>query len=748
MSDTQVVDQLLHPQVGSVLDEGAVRSQLGHLAPQPTSVNIDVNTFRRLTNIANLLRTSITAAQDTAGAGEQALFLLDSIVNPHLHLDPARAAEWRLAVEPDTTDSPIDPSLAENRRATKDGKTWQERQRLRQQQYEKDMKSIAVMLKDYTTFATAKDVPWGLCRWLSTPEFAGVIVRAIKQAARLSFTRVPLPGTTTSREEASDRLVGILKRAAVLGGDKYTRTHIGRAVSEAAEWDRQVLSVSANPPRSGSSVPSRRVFSTLGSQMGSDAAGGPQQGPALKGTPAPEEEDANQGELQFSEAFSFHAIYKRLTSCALCSPSDSPEPSAARAKAKPASRAATAESGGAAGDDAESDGATADEERDTTPRNHAVHYGGMAGPSKPRAQKRKRANGGGKGGGKSGGAKVGADKKGRLLEDGDEPDNVVPDSRPASEAADDASADEDEDPAPKKGRRLDKGKGRAVSPRPTPTKDTSAASTPTFDFPMVKMSTKGVFIPENEDGRVDLSELPTCFEAPSLRCSLALITSLTASQSRALAQDRKTLGLPSFKNEDALLEQMDKRSLKRLALDLHSLAEEANMHLRNEVVSLLAVAEFQQQYIERCQAVIAEFGMPIPTMAQEQDLSPLPDHWGRDANSNRAGTEELQEGLSSRKSKAASARQVGPAPPGWKDTKGNGPARPTLGEISNITSTTATPRPRAHPSISASSPPPQTPFKVSTHVQLVSRSPRLRFDAEELMGADAAFGCSPKQRRY
>ena len=248
MSDTQVVDQLLHPQVGSVLDEGAVRSQLGDLAPRPTSINIDVNTFRRLTNIANLLRTSITAAQDTAGAGEQALFLLDSIVNPHLHLDPARAAEWRLALEPDTTDSPIHPSLAENRRATKDGKTWQERQRLRQQQYEKDMKSIAVMLKDYTTFATAKDVPWGLCRWLSTPEFAGVIVRAIKQAARLSFTRVPLPGTTTSREEASDRLVGILKRAAVLGGDKYTRTHIGRAVSEAAEWDRQVLSVSANPP--------------------------------------------------------------------------------------------------------------------------------------------------------------------------------------------------------------------------------------------------------------------------------------------------------------------------------------------------------------------------------------------------------------------------------------------------------------------------------------------------------------------
>ena len=293
--------------------------------------------------------------------------------------------------------------------------------------------------------------------------------------------------------------------------------------------------------------------------MGSDAAGGPQQGPSLKGTPAPEEADANQGELQFSEAFSFHATYKRLTSCALCSPSDSPEPSAARAKAEPASRAATAESGGAARDDVESDGATADEERDTTPRNQAVHYGGMAGPSKPRAQKRKRANGGGKGGG----AKVGADKKGRLLEDGDEPDNVVPDSRPASEAADDASADEDEDPAPKKGRRLDKGKGRAVSPRPTPTKDTSAASTATFDFPMVKMSTKGVFIPENEDGRVDLSELPTCFEVPSLRCSLALITSLTASQSRALAQDRKTLGLPSFKNEDALLEQMDKRSLKR-----------------------------------------------------------------------------------------------------------------------------------------------------------------------------------------
>ena len=117
MADTQVVDDLLHPQVGTIIDEAAVRSRLGPLAPQQTSVNIDAQTFQRLTNIANLLSSSISTAEDTASAGEQALCLLDSIVNPHLHLDAARAAELRLAVEPDMTDSPIDSSVPVGRPA-------------------------------------------------------------------------------------------------------------------------------------------------------------------------------------------------------------------------------------------------------------------------------------------------------------------------------------------------------------------------------------------------------------------------------------------------------------------------------------------------------------------------------------------------------------------------------------------------------------------------------------------------------
>lgn len=136
MSDTQAVDQLLHLQVGIVVDEGTVRSRLGDLAAAPTSVNIDASMFKRLTNIASLLRSSIATAQDSARAGEQAPFLLDSIVNSFLRLDAARAAESRLAIEPDTTDSPIDPTLSANHRLAKDGKMWQQRQRVGQQQYD------------------------------------------------------------------------------------------------------------------------------------------------------------------------------------------------------------------------------------------------------------------------------------------------------------------------------------------------------------------------------------------------------------------------------------------------------------------------------------------------------------------------------------------------------------------------------------------------------------------------------------
>lgn len=226
----------------------------------------------------------------------------------------------------------------------------------------------------------------------------------------------------------------------------------------------------------------------------------------------------------------------------------------------------------------------------------------MAGPSKPKAQKRKQATSdkvGGRG------------KKREIVEDeeGQGLDDVVPSSKPAS----DAGSEEEEEPAPKK-RRLDKGKGKAIADSPKPT----ATEEWTFDFPMVKISTDVAFLPEDENGQVDLSALPRTLDTPCLHFSLAKIASLTAEQSRAVARERVRTNLPPFEDESALLQAMDKPSVERLALDLHSLAEEATTQLRHDLGSLLALANFQRQHIERCHAAMNARDVPIPTMAQEQ----------------------------------------------------------------------------------------------------------------------------------
>ena len=64
---------------------------------------------------------------------------------------------------------------------------------------------------------------------------------------------------------------------------------------------------------------------------------------------------------------------------------------------------------------------------------------------------------------------------------------------------------------------------------------------------------------------------------------------------------------------------MDKPALERLALDLHSLAEEANTQLRHELGSLLAIASFQQQYIERCHAAMKAMKVSFLKRVQDQD---------------------------------------------------------------------------------------------------------------------------------
>lgn len=284
---------------------------------------------------------------------------------------------------------------------------------------------------------------------------------------------------------------------------------------------------------------------------------------------------------------------------------ETPKPSDAQPKARPAGRAAAAAAAAKAqyadpaSEDEHSDGASAQQaERGPTPRNRASTYGGMAGPSKPRAQKRKAATSGKVGGRKK--HQVGADEE-------EEPDEVVPSSRLVS----DAESEEENETASKQ-RRLDKGKGKGKASANSPTPEEW-----TFDFPMVKISTDDAFLPENEDGQVDLPELPRTLDTPCLHFSLAKVASLTPEQSRVVARDRVRANLPPFEDESALLQAMDKPSVERLALDLHSLAEKATMQVRHELGSLLALANFQRQHIERCHAAMNARDVPILTMTQD-----------------------------------------------------------------------------------------------------------------------------------
>ena len=88
-----------------------------------------------------------------------------------------------------------------------------------------------------------------------------------------------------------------------------------------------------------------------------------------------------------------------------------------------------------------------------------------------------------------------------------------------------------------------------------------------------------------------------------------------------MARERVRINLPPFEDGGALLEKMDKPSLERLALDLHSPPEEANTQLHHELVSLLAMSNFQQQYTELCHAVMKVRDVPMPTLAQDADGS-------------------------------------------------------------------------------------------------------------------------------
>ncbi|GAA5984471.1 hypothetical protein JCM10908_003363 [Rhodotorula pacifica] len=563
MSDNQVVERLLHPQVGALVDQATVRSELGDLAPKPTSVNIDPDTFKRLLAIATGLRAAITDASDTASAGEQTLFLLDAIVNPHLQLDAARASEWRRAVEPASTESPSETATAAatKKRAKKSNKTWQEKQRDKQDQYEKDMASIATMLKDYTTFATIKDVPWSLSRWLHSPSFISAIVSLIKQAARLSWSREPFPGAApTSREEASKRLVGLISRAVSLaGGYRYSAKHMNQAVIEAEARDEadEALKLSvAGPSHSQSSSAAQpqnhsQQQADASSRSNNNSAAAPVASSGIETRPASSGRNEHWQDAHVDEANE------------QSHDENADEPRAVRACRK---------------------GVNYEESGDPPARKPRKRHAGQASPAD------------------TDGTASGVD----VL------DKAVPESTPPSE--DDTLPD----PSHKK-RKLNNGKDKAMEDMPDTrgtTETRSAADSPRFIFPILATAVTEADLPEAYDIRKDL---PLVVKTPSLGFSIDALNALNTEQSRALAEHRPDASLSPYDSEKAILDSLDSPKLKHLALSLHSLAQEACTRIKKELVSTLAVAQFQHRYIERCQATLIENGLAVPTMARQRE---------------------------------------------------------------------------------------------------------------------------------